>query len=376
MNIGYDGYWVVFNQTGRGNLCRNMINAVATHAKKNKYIIYSKISSENRHLTPLLANPSVIIRQPRYGTFKKLWRWGDGLGKDLHRHHVRIYHGLCGLLPFKKSGSHAHWVVSINDLDCVYGSREQGFWARFKEKRAFKHSIKMAERIVTPSLSGKDELVNRFGVDVDKIDIVPPCIDSNFSTRIHDDAKQTLAAHYGLPKRFVLVMGPLEKNKNLLDLVKAVKGMRDKDLCLVMMGKSTRYYRKVIRPYVDEYNLFEQVMHVKHLHTVDLPNIYQQAIAVLCPAKHELYSLSMLEAMAGGTPVIVAPGTMMAREAGDAVMVTADGSPEAWRSAIEELASSHELQERLRARGLEYVSQFTPERTAQALIDCYDKLED
>lgn len=376
MNIGFDGYWAVFNHTSRGNLCRSMINAVATHAPKNKFIIYSKISSENRHLTSLLANPSVIIRQPRYGLINKLWRWGDGLGKDLHRHHVRIYHGLCGLLPFRKGGSHAHWVVSVNDMECILNAKELGLWTRIKEKCALKHSVNMAERIVTPSQWGKNMIMQNFNIDASKIDVVPPCIDTNFSKRVHDDAKKALASQNGLPRRFVLVMGPLEKSKKLLDMVKAVQNLNDKDVALVFMGKSTNYYRHVIRPYVNDHNLFDQVVHVKHLHTVDLPNIYQQATAVLCPAQHEFYSLSMLEAMASGTPVIVNPGTMMAQEAGDAVMVTTDDSPEAWREAIDAICASQELHDSLSARGRDFAAHHTAERTAQALLDCYNKIED
>ncbi|MBO7609833.1 MAG: glycosyltransferase family 4 protein [Muribaculaceae bacterium] len=376
MNVGFDGHWAVFNHTSRGNLSRSVISAIATYKPKNKYIIYGSVASENRHLTPLLANPSVMMRQPKHGYFKTLWRWGDGFGKDLQRHHVRIYHGLCGVLPFFKGKSRAHMVVSITDLDARYNAKELGFWKSLKEKMALSHSIKMAERIVVPSEWAKNLLHELYNVDFDRIDIVPPCVDKGFSTPVHDEARQSLAAHYGLPKRFVLLMGPLKKSKNLLDMVKAIRRLKDKELCIVMVGKSTNYYRHSIRPYVNEYNLHDRVIHVKHLHSADLPNIYQQATAVLCPTQNELYSLSMLEAMSCGIPVMVNPDSMMATEAGDAVMVTTGSTPEAWAAAIDALVASPEQQQIFAERGRNYVAKFTPEATAEALQACYDKIED
>ena len=376
MNIGFDGIWAVFNHTSRGNMSRNIINAIASIAPKNKYIIYSPISNENRHLTPLLANPNVSIRQPKHGYFKYLWRWGDGLGKDLHRHHIRIYHGLCGVLPFYKGGSHAHWVVSINDLDMYYNSKGMGFWKCLKEKIALRHSLKMAERIIVPSQSAATILTSRFKVDPDKIDVVPPCVDKNFSVPVHEDAKQALAKHHGIPERFILVMGPLDESKHLLDIVKTFKYINDKELGLVLMGKTTQYYRRAIRPYVNEHNLHDRVIHVKHIHSVDLPNIYQQALAVICPKLNSMYSLSMLESMKSGTPVIVLPNSIMAKEAGDAVLTATDSTPKAIAEAINTFISSPELQETLIQRGREMAERFSSENTANALIACYDKIED
>lgn len=374
MNIGFDGFWAVYSHTTRGNMSRSTISAIASHLPKNKYIIYSNVSNETRHLTSLLANPSIMLRQPKYGIFSRLWRWGDGICKDLRRHRVGIYHGLCGVLPFFKRGCNTHWVVSINDLDAFYNGNNMGWWQRTKEKAAIRHSVKMAERIVVPSAWAAKQITSLFDVDPSKIDVVPPCVSSDFAYTIHEDAKKALAAQYGIPSRFVLVMGPLIESKMLLELVKAYKYIDDKELCLVMMGKTTDYYRKVVRPYIDKHSLHDRVIHIKHLHTADLPNIYQQASAVLCPMQNALYSLSMLEAMSSGTPVIVNPGSMMASEAQGNVIVTTDESCKAWADAINHLLASPEQQQSLSLKGKDFATSFNSENTAIALQACYDKL--
>ena len=171
-------------------------------------------------------------------------------------------------------------------------------------------------------------------------------------------------------------MGPLDGYKHVLEMVRALNQLKDKDMCLVLVGKTSKYYRKVVQPYVESHLLSDRVFHLKHLHTVDLPIVYQLASAVLCPAKHELYSLSMLEAMSCGVPVVVNANTMMASEAGTAVHTSVDDSPASWASAIDELMENESLRQSLVEQGRDFAAQFTPEHTAQALKACYDRLRE
>ena len=376
MTIGFDGYWAVYDYTNHGNLSRNMISAVTHYAPKHKYFIYSDYSNENRHLTPLLASANVNLKEPRHGWFSGLWRWGDGMGKDRRRHHVRLYHGLCELLPFFTRGYHTHWVLSVNDLDVRRFPKEFGFWGGVKKRIALRHSLRKADRIVVASEWGKRDLMAHYPkLDEARIVVVPPCADSNFDIEVHPEVKASLAAQHGLPERFVLVMGPLEAHKGLLTLVKAVESLRktSNPVSLVIAGPSTRYYRRVIRPYLDSHTLRDYVVHVKSLHTTDLPVLYKLSQAMVCPAQGQYYSLSMLEAMVAGVPVIVPSGTAQAEMAGQAALVV-DDTTQGWAQAFARITSDSGLRVQLAARGRECAARFTPQATAQALLNCYDSI--
>lgn len=377
MTIGFDGYWAVYDHTNRGNMSRNMISALTHYAPKHKYFIYSDYSSENRHLTPLLASANVNLKEPRHGWFARLWRWGDGMGRDLRRHHVRIYHGLCELLPFFTRGYNTRWVLSVNSLDVFRFPKEFGLWERFKQRFALWHSLRKAHRIVVPSDWGKRDLLAHYPkLDSARIDVVPPCADNNFNIEVHPEVKAALAAQYGLPECFVLVMGPLNSNKSLLTLVKAVESLRKTTpTTLVMVGPSTRYYRRVIRPYLDAHTLRDYVVHIKSLHVADLPVLYQLSRVMLCPAQGQYCSLSMLEAMTAGLPVIVPTGTAQAEMAGQAAL-TVDDTPQSWAEAIARLTQDSGLRVQQAARGRECVAHFTRNGTAQALMNCYEAVTD
>ncbi len=375
MTIGFDGFWAVYNQTNRGNLCRRTILALTHYAPEHKYFIYSDYRTENRHITPLLTNANVVLKEPKHGWFMRLWRWGDGMGKDLKRHHVKLYHGLCEVLPYGTRNRNMHWVLSINDLDIHRFPKEHGLWKRLKKKLSLRHSMRKAERIVVPSEWGKRDLLQHFPkLNPEHVFVVPPCVDNSFNIHVHEEVKRNLATKHGLPEQFVLVMGPLSAHKNILTLVKAIEQMpRRQRITLVIAGQSTKYYRNVIRPYLDAHSLRDNVVHIKSIHQADLPVLYQLSQAMLCPAEGQYYSLSMLEAMEAGVPVIVTSGTAQAEIAGDAA-VTVDGTPQGWASAFEQVLNDEGLRQRLIARGRDCVTHYTNEHTAKALIQCYDDL--
>ncbi len=376
MTIGFDGYWAVYNDTNRGNLSRNTIMAITHHSPKNKYFIYSDYSTENRHLTPLLASANVNLKEPRHGMFSRLWRWGDGMGKDLRRHHVRLYHGMCELLPYFTRGYNTRWVLSVNDLDVKHFPREFGLWERAKKLLSLRHSLRKAHSIVVPSEWGRRDLLAHYPkLDADKVHVVPPCMSSNFDIVAHDEVKRSLASQHGLPEKFVLVMGPLNAHKHLLELVKAIELLaKNGDLGIVLVGRSTSYYRHVVRPYLDSHSLRDYVHHIKSIHSADLPILYQLSEAMLCSAREQYYSLSMLEAMSSGVPVLVPAGTAQAEMAGPAALAVEGGSPRQWADAIERITTDQGLRSQLIAAGRECAAKHSAEVTAEALDSCYSAL--
>ena len=142
-----------------------------------------------------------------------------------------------------------------------------------------------------------------------------------------------------------------------------------------MVGPSTRYYRRVIRPYLDAHTLRDYVVHIKSLHVADLPVLYQLSRVMLCPAQGQYCSLSMLEAMTAGLPVIVPTGTAQAEMAGQAAL-TVDDTPQRWAEAIARLTQDSGLRVQQAARGRECVAHFTRNGTAQALMNCYEAVTD
>jgi glycosyltransferase involved in cell wall biosynthesis len=143
------------------------------------------------------------------------------------------------------------------------------------------------------------------------------------------------------------------------------------DLPLLLAGAPGWLYDDIMKR-VNELKLQE---HVHFLGTVAantaLRGLYNLAIMLAHPAYYEGFGLTVLEAMACGTPVICSNAGSLPEVAGDAALLIPPEDTEAWAAAMYRLLNDAELQADLRARGLRQAARFSWEKAAQETLAVY-----
>jgi glycosyltransferase involved in cell wall biosynthesis len=89
----------------------------------------------------------------------------------------------------------------------------------------------------------------------------------------------------------------------------------------------------------------------------DLPGLISGAVAWLNPSHYEGSSIGALEAMACGTPVLVAATGAQAKEVGMSGLVLPPADPQSWAEALNLVAGDRNLRGRLSAAGLRRVAE-------------------
>jgi glycosyltransferase involved in cell wall biosynthesis len=97
------------------------------------------------------------------------------------------------------------------------------------------------------------------------------------------------------------------------------------------------------------------------------------ARALLHPCGTEGFGLTPLEAMAAGTPVVVADAGALCETVGEAGLLCPPGQPDEWARAIDKLRDAL-VREELAARGLERAARFSWPQVAAQTRAVYERV--
>ena len=254
MKIGFDAKRAVNNKTGLGNYSRLIIDVLSEYFPENDYLLYTPKIKENNRLKPLLERKNIELCPPSDSigrTFSSLWRVGKGIVKDYMRDQISLFHGLSNELPLAVKDS-VPSVVTIHDLIFLHFPQ---FYKPIDCKiynYKFRKACENASRIIAVSECTKRDIVNIYGTEPDKIDVVYQGCDESFKRECSIEEMSNVRRKYGLPDSdFVLYVGTVEERKNVLLAVKALRNM-DKNAKLVIVGRETHYARQV-HEYVNKY---------------------------------------------------------------------------------------------------------------------------
>ena len=154
---------------------------------------------------------------------------------------------------------------------------------------------------------------------------------------------EAVRRRWGVDGPFVLHVGSLEPRKGLDVLVEAASlAVADGADWRVVLAGATGFQGERIERIARESGACTLLGPVSDEELLDL---MRAAGALAAPALYEGFGIAPLEAMACGTPAVIAAGSGGLEEvSGQASIVVAERTPEAWRTAIEKaLARPPEL---------------------------------
>ncbi len=267
------------------------------------------------------------------------------------------YFGPAGALPLGPVGCPS--AITVHDLAIYRNPRWFPGRQPLSTRLVVPRSVLRADVVIAVSENTAKDVVEFFGIDRNRIEVVPHGVSAKFRPMGRDELDDA-RARLGLPDRFILSVGTVEPRKNLETLLDAWVLMRDRPDLVVVGSWGWRY--ESIREKMDR--LGPRLHHLQSVDPEELPAIYNLARVLAHPAWYEGFGLPPLEAMASGTPVVVSDTSSLPEVVGGAGMVVPAGDVEAWRKALEIVVSDVDLAADMRHRGILRAAQFSWERAA------------
>jgi glycosyltransferase involved in cell wall biosynthesis len=251
-------------------------------------------------------------------------------------------------------------VVTINDLAFERWPSDFSPRTRAKYRRFTRLAAHSAERVICPSSFTADDVCESYGVQRDKVRVIP------------DAAALPVGDLEPPPGPYILAVGDLRKKKNLLALVEAFAALHtDQGIPhrLVLAGVDTGE-----GPRLRELAGASPVELTGYVDDARLDALIRGAEVLVHPSLYEGFGLVILEAMGRGTPVLAARATALPETGGDAAAYFEPAEPDDLRRALGELLTQPAQREELAQRGLARAAEFSWERTAAATADVYREL--
>ncbi|WP_432377852.1 glycosyltransferase family 4 protein [Duganella sp. P38] len=225
-----------------------------------------------------------------------------------------------------------------------------------------KRALQLAQTVVALGEAEQKSLVEGFRVEPSRIRVLPNGIAGHF---FRADAS-SFRRHTGLDGPFVLMVGAISPYKNQQGLVRALERL---DLPVVLIGQAQRQHQG----YLQQLLKSPKVMWLGQLEHHDqlLASAYAAASVLALPSQGEVYPLSVLEALAAGTPVVMTDESALSlADSGFALKQLRWNDTQALCEAIQSFLTRPPPRAQVRL----LVQAFTWRRVALSIADCYQDL--
>lgn len=371
MQIGFDAKRAFYNKSGLGNYSRDTILSLVNYFPDNNYHLYTPQKKNPFNFIQESENVKIIKPEGINKLYQSYWR-SISLGGQLNKDKLDIYHGLSNELPANINHAETRSIVTIHDLIFMrYPELYKSVDREIYQQKFFEACL-AADMIIAISKQTKQDIISFFHIPENKIEVIYQGCNPIFYKKRGQDEINSLIEKYKLPANFVLNVGTLEKRKNALQVLHALK-LSKINIPIVFVGKSTNYIRD-LHTFVRENKMEEQVIFLHNVQTEELPTLYQAARIFIYPSIFEGFGIPILEALNSGTPVITNKYGCFMESGGDAAIYINPNHPEEIGEAINEILNHPEKEKQMIEKGFEYAKHFKQKLISKKLFKLYQSI--
>jgi glycosyltransferase involved in cell wall biosynthesis len=238
-------------------------------------------------------------------------------------------------------------------------------------------SIDKANRIITISEFSKQEIIDIYGVNDEKISIVYPAVSEEFRINYSELEINRVKEKYQLPQHYILSVGNIEPRKNIIGLLNAydqLSAQHKNNYPLVIIG-AQGWLTSEIEKRIQQIQKQTEIIRLGYVSQLELPLIYQAASLFIYVSLYEGFGMPIAEAMVSGIPVITSNcSSMPAVAKGCAKLVDPCNIGEI-SDTITTLIEDKSMQQNLVEKGLRVSKDYTWENSAKQLLEVFKEIE-
>lgn len=246
---------------------------------------------------------------------------------------------------------------------------ERWFYRYFFPKYALK-----ADRIITVSEFSKNDIIDKYSINPDKIDVVFNGVREYFRPLTFDEQIETRSIYSG-QKPYFLFVGALSPRKNISNILRAfdIYKKTHSNFKLLIAG-NPKWLNSDMKKVFWSMQYKEDVIFTGRVTNDELNRLMGSAFALLYPSIFEGFGIPILEAFTCHTVVITSSISSMPEVAGDAALYVDPQSPQSIANAMLKITNNDTLRKELIKKGLKRLQIFNWQKTSSLLWNSIEKV--
>lgn len=362
MRFGIDAHAIGRHLTGNEVYVRNLLEQYDGLDRESEFLAYLSMPGADE-LVPERFAKRWVSNNP----FRRL---GFDLAQGLRRDqpdllHVQYTAPLFCPVPV---------VVSVHDVS--YLEHPEFFpRARYLQLRwSVERTVRQAAKVVTLSEFSRLGISRAYGMDPEKIAVVPAACSEIFRPQPRSQAQAFVDGRFSIRSPFILCVGDLQPRKNPIGLIRAfeelVANFPQLSHKLVFVGKDT-WFAPRVHQIAEESPFGNRIHFTGYVNDEELLQLYSASDLFVFPSFYEGFGIPILEAMACGVPVACSNSSAMKEVAGEAAELFNPYSTREMVMAMKVLLLDKDYRAEMGMRGRENASRYTWRQTARQTLDIY-----
>lgn len=265
----------------------------------------------------------------------------------------------------------------IHDLSFVHfpkfvpwsiGKYYNYYFPKFAEK---------ASRIATVSEHSKQDIINQYNINSDKVDVVYNGANESYLP-LNTSDQNIIRNKYTNGNKFFLFIGTIHPRKNLVNLMLAFDKFKNSDnqnIKLLIIG-AKKWVSKKDEQLLHNLKYKNDIIFFGRASESELKEIIPSALALTYPSIFEGFGIPIIEAFYSGVPVITADNSSMPEVGGNAAIYVNAESIDSITNALLKISKDADFAKSLIEKGHIQKLNFSWEKTANNLWNSIIKVVD
>jgi len=362
MRFSVDAHAIGQHLTGNETYVKNLLNCFAALDRKADFVTY--VSREDAfHEVPERFHKRRVAINP-------FVRLGFDLPRRLRQDRPNLLHVQYTAPMFCP----VPIVVSVHDVSFLEHPEYFTSFRALQLRCTVHRTVKAASCVLTPSEFSKRRILDVYGLDDEKVVVLPNGVCSSFRPISREIAQRWVQSSMRLAAPFILSVGDLQPRKNHATLIRAFERLvRDYPQLphhLVIVGKET-WHAEAIRAAARKSSVADRIHFTGFVPDEELLKWYGACDLFVYPSFYEGFGLPILEAMACGRAVACSNTSAMPEVADSAALLFDPHSVDDILLTMRDLLLNPELRARMERLGAQRAPMFSWEKTAGKTLDLY-----